>query len=70
MALADWYRAHFTFWTIYRSSTTVVFLGQPPLTFQTAIPMVSKAFQVREKTLLLIPNSSASLVKQRPSSKE
>ncbi|GFU33918.1 structural maintenance of chromosomes protein 2-2 [Trichonephila clavipes] len=47
---------------IYRSSPAVVVLGRPPPTFLTDVPVVWNAFQARETTLLLIPNSAATLV--------
>ncbi|GFU99749.1 HTH_48 domain-containing protein [Trichonephila clavipes] len=47
---------------IYRSSPAVVVLGRPPPTFLTPVPVVWNAFQVRETTLLLIPNSADTLV--------
>ncbi|PRD26368.1 UNVERIFIED_CONTAM: Structural maintenance of chromosomes protein 2-2 [Trichonephila clavipes] len=53
---------------IYRSSPAVVVHGRPPPTFLTAVPVVWNAFQARETTLLLIPNSAATLVTVRSSS--
>ncbi|GFX93458.1 structural maintenance of chromosomes protein 2-2 [Trichonephila clavipes] len=53
---------------MYQSSPAVVGLGWLPPTFLTAVPMVWNAFQARETTLLLIPNSVAILVTVRPSS--
>ncbi|GFW42547.1 structural maintenance of chromosomes protein 2-2 [Trichonephila clavipes] len=53
---------------IYQSSPAVVILGRPPPTFLTAVFGVWNAFQARETTLLLIPNSAATLVTVRPSS--
>ncbi|GFV02025.1 calcitonin gene-related peptide type 1 receptor [Trichonephila clavipes] len=50
------------------SSPAAVVLGRPPPTFLTAVPVVWNAFQTRETTLLLIPNSAATLVTVRPSS--
>ncbi|GFU53073.1 hypothetical protein TNCV_3098571 [Trichonephila clavipes] len=47
---------------IYQSFPEVVVLGRPPPTFLTAVPVVWNAFQARETTLLLIPNSAATLV--------
>ncbi|GFX33631.1 uncharacterized protein TNCV_1932981 [Trichonephila clavipes] len=47
---------------IYRSSPAVVVLGRPPPTFLTAVSVVWNDFQARETTLLLIPNSAATLV--------
>ncbi|GFY13715.1 elongation factor 2 [Trichonephila clavipes] len=44
----------------------VVVLGRPPPTFLTAVPVVWNAFQARKTTLLLIPNSAATLVTVRP----
>ncbi|GFU82118.1 transposable element Tcb2 transposase [Trichonephila clavipes] len=40
--------------------------ARPPPTFLTAVPVVWNAFQERETTLLLIPNSAATLVTVRP----
>ncbi|GFU49316.1 structural maintenance of chromosomes protein 2-2 [Trichonephila clavipes] len=68
MTLADCRRPPFACRMIYRSSPAVVVLGRPPPTFQTAVPVVWNAFQARETTLLLIPNSEATLVTVRPSS--
>ncbi|GFV60482.1 mariner Mos1 transposase [Trichonephila clavipes] len=54
---------------IYWSSPAVVVLGRPAPTFLTTVPhVVWNAFQAREMTLLLIPNSAATLVTVRPSS--
>ncbi|GFW28078.1 tryptophan 5-hydroxylase 1 [Trichonephila clavipes] len=47
---------------IYRSYPAIVVLGRPPPTFLTAVPVVWNAFQAREMTILLIPNSAATLV--------
>ncbi|GFV45634.1 structural maintenance of chromosomes protein 2-2 [Trichonephila clavipes] len=66
MTLADCRRPLFAFRMIYRSSPAVVVLGRPPPTFLTAVSMVWNAFQARETTLLLIPNSAATLVTLRP----
>ncbi|GFX66109.1 structural maintenance of chromosomes protein 2-2 [Trichonephila clavipes] len=68
MTLADCRRPLFTCRMIYQSSPAVVVLGWPPPTFLTAVPVVWNAFQAREMTLLLIPNSAATLVTVRPSS--
>ncbi|GFU31574.1 structural maintenance of chromosomes protein 2-2 [Trichonephila clavipes] len=68
MTLADFRRPLFTCRMIYRSSPAVVVLGQPPPTFLTAVPVVWNAFQAHETTLLLIPNSGATLVTVQPSS--
>ncbi|GFW56619.1 hypothetical protein TNCV_1863291 [Trichonephila clavipes] len=54
------------FLMIYRSSTAVYVLERPPPTFLTAVPVVWNAFQARETTLLLIPNSAATLVTYAP----
>ncbi|GFS89741.1 hypothetical protein TNCV_633321 [Trichonephila clavipes] len=54
--------------TIYRSSIANVFLGCPLPSFLTAVPMVFKDFQARKMTLLLHPNSSATLIKLHLSS--
>ncbi|GFX94007.1 hypothetical protein TNCV_3413691 [Trichonephila clavipes] len=62
MTLADCRRPLFSYMMIYRSSPAVVVLGWPPPTFLTAVPVVWNAFQARETTLLLIPNSAATLV--------
>ncbi|GFX44753.1 hypothetical protein TNCV_1802341 [Trichonephila clavipes] len=62
MTLADCRRPLFACRMIYRSSPAVVYLERPPPTFQTAVFVVWNAFQVREKKLLLIPNSAATLV--------
>ncbi|GFW69999.1 structural maintenance of chromosomes protein 2-2 [Trichonephila clavipes] len=53
---------------IYRLSAAVVVFGRATPTFLTAVPVVWNAFQARETTLLLIPNSAATLVTVRPSS--
>ncbi|GFX07886.1 hypothetical protein TNCV_4161551 [Trichonephila clavipes] len=63
MTLADCRRPLFACRMIYQSSPAVVILGQPPPTFLTAVPVVWNAFEARETTLLLIPNSAATLVK-------
>ncbi|GFV81009.1 hypothetical protein TNCV_2269931 [Trichonephila clavipes] len=42
----------FGYRTIYRPSTASVFLGRPPPIFLTAVPMVRKAFQVRNNTFV------------------
>ncbi|GFY36642.1 structural maintenance of chromosomes protein 2-2 [Trichonephila clavipes] len=68
MTLADCRRPLFACRMIYRSSPAVVVLGRPPPTFLTAVPVVWNAFQARETTLQLIPNSAATLVKVCPSS--
>ncbi|GFW86932.1 structural maintenance of chromosomes protein 2-2 [Trichonephila clavipes] len=68
MTLADCRRPLFACRMIYRSSPAVVVLGRPPPTFLTAVPVVWNAFQAREMTLLLIPNSTATLVTVCPSS--
>ncbi|GFV42083.1 structural maintenance of chromosomes protein 2-2 [Trichonephila clavipes] len=62
MTLADCRRPLFACSMIYRSSPAVVVLGRPPPIFLTAVPVVWNAFQARETTLLLIPNSAATLV--------
>ncbi|GFY21229.1 uncharacterized protein TNCV_3992731 [Trichonephila clavipes] len=62
MTLADCRRPFFAYRMKCRSSPAVVALGRPPPTFLTAVPVVWNAFQVREATLLLIPNSAATLV--------
>ncbi|GFY19687.1 structural maintenance of chromosomes protein 2-2 [Trichonephila clavipes] len=68
MTLADCRWPLFACRMIYRSSPAVVVLGRLPPTFLTAVPVVWNAFQARETTLLLIPNSAATLVTVRPSS--
>ncbi|GFU18633.1 transposable element Tcb2 transposase, partial [Trichonephila clavipes] len=65
MTLADCRRPLFACRMIYRSSPTVAVFGRPPPTFLTAVPVVWNAFQARETTLLLIPNSAATLVTSR-----
>ncbi|GFY02277.1 hypothetical protein TNCV_3501601 [Trichonephila clavipes] len=66
MTHADCRRPLFACRMIYRSSPAVVVLGWPPPTFLTAVPVVWNAFQARETTLLLIPNSAATLVTKSP----
>ncbi|GFX30796.1 uncharacterized protein TNCV_656821 [Trichonephila clavipes] len=68
MTLADCRRPLLACRMIYRSSPAVVVLGWPPPSILTAVPVVWNAFQARETTLLLIPNSAATLVTVRPSS--
>ncbi|GFW54090.1 structural maintenance of chromosomes protein 2-2 [Trichonephila clavipes] len=68
MTVADCRRPLLAYSFIYRLSPAVVVLGRPPPTFLTAVPVVWNAFQAREMTLLLIPNSAATLVTVRPSS--
>ncbi|GFW22725.1 structural maintenance of chromosomes protein 2-2 [Trichonephila clavipes] len=67
MTLSDYRRPLFACRMIYRSSPAVVVLERPPPTFLTAVPVVWNAFQAREMTLLLIPNSAATLVTVCPS---
>ncbi|GFX86546.1 uncharacterized protein TNCV_3728151 [Trichonephila clavipes] len=55
---------------IYQSSPAVVILRRPPPTFLIAVPVVWNAFQARETTLLLIPNSVDTLVTIRESDVE
>ncbi|GFY05150.1 hypothetical protein TNCV_3270221 [Trichonephila clavipes] len=62
MTLADCRRPLFACRMTYRSSPAVVILGRPPPTFLTAVPVVWNAFQAHETTLLLIPNSAATLM--------
>ncbi|GFT88210.1 hypothetical protein TNCV_2893711 [Trichonephila clavipes] len=66
MTLADCRRPYFACRMIYRPSPAIVGLGQPQPTFLTAVPVVWNAFQARETTLLLIPNSAATLVTVHP----
>ncbi|GFV41240.1 hypothetical protein TNCV_1859591 [Trichonephila clavipes] len=65
MTLADCRWHLFACRMIYRSSPAVVILGRPPPTFLTAVPVVWNAFQAHEMTLLLIPNSAATLVTEK-----
>ncbi|GFU71354.1 hypothetical protein TNCV_4280471 [Trichonephila clavipes] len=62
MTLADCRRPLLACRMIYRSSPAIVVLGWPPPTFLTAVPVVWNAFPARKTTLLLIPNSAATLV--------
>ncbi|GFU03025.1 hypothetical protein TNCV_2457241 [Trichonephila clavipes] len=65
MPLADCRRHLFNCKMIYQSSSAVAIIGRPPPTFPAAVPVVWNAFQEREMTLLLIPNSAATLVTVR-----
>ncbi|GFW14222.1 hypothetical protein TNCV_3548111 [Trichonephila clavipes] len=60
MTLADCRRPLFACRMIYRSSPAVVVLGRPPPPSSSACGF--ERFQARETTLLLIPNSAATLV--------
>ncbi|GFW48814.1 hypothetical protein TNCV_4243941 [Trichonephila clavipes] len=62
MTLAECRRPIFACRMIYRSSPAVVVLVRPPPTFLTAVPVVWNAFQALETTLLMNPNSAATLV--------
>ncbi|GFV25641.1 hypothetical protein TNCV_1459561 [Trichonephila clavipes] len=70
MTLTDCRRPLFACRMIYRPSPAFVVLGRPPPNFLTAVPVVWNAFQASETTLLLIPNSAATLVTIKITSKE
>ena len=63
-----WFWYLFACTMIYLSSLAVVFLGRPTPIFLTVAPVIWKASQALEATLLSIPNSWATFHKLCPSS--